>query len=66
MRKPKWQNCLTVKEITHIKETTKGTLKSLKRNFKFQNEIRKENPENPDPCFECKHIEKKLKEKGII
>tara|TARA_R110000851_G_scaffold129609_1_gene262670 strand:+ start:360 stop:602 length:243 start_codon:yes stop_codon:yes gene_type:complete len=63
-RKAKWEKVLTLTEIKHLRENTDGTLKSIKENFRKQQEMRKRNiregfPFN-EPCWDCRFIEAKL------
>ena len=62
-RRAKWENKLTLKEIKHLRENSNGTLKSVKKNFEGQAEMRLQNKRlgfGSEPCWECRFIEDKL------
>ena len=54
----KWQKKLTKKELSHIKETTNGTLGSFKRNR--ESHLVELAQTGKEPCFECRTIARKL------
>ena len=39
-RKAKWEKVLTLAEIKHLRENTDGTLRDVKRIFKYQQKMR--------------------------
>jgi hypothetical protein len=59
-RKAKWEKVLTLTEIKHLREHTDGTLRDVKLVFKYQQKIRA--IYGNEPCWDCKIIERKLKE----
>ena len=61
-RKSKWEKKLTLTEIKHLRENSDGTLRSVKANFSGQKEMRDENPDSREPCWDCRRIAQKLNE----
>ena len=61
-RKAKWENKLTLTEVKHLREITDGTLRSVKKCFSWQKEIRDEKPNFGEPCWDCRIIAQKLNE----
>ena len=62
-----WTDELTEEEAAHVRGTTRnGTIEEFLRNCQAHQEMRTENPEGPEPCWTCKAIARKLREKGRI
>ena len=57
-RKAKWEKVLTLAEIKHLRENTDGTLRDVKRIFKYQQKMR--TIYGGEPCWDCRTIERKL------
>ena len=67
---PNWTNRKKVLTKAEMKHLTKGA--DCRTKQQFQNTInthekqRKENPKNPDPCWDCRFIAKKLNMKAEV
>lgn len=59
MKRKTWKSKLTAKERKHLQEVAGvKTMADAKRNFVAQAEMRQTS--SIEPCFECKHIARKL------
>ncbi|EKD40819.1 MAG: hypothetical protein ACD_74C00157G0004 [uncultured bacterium] len=59
MKRKTWKSKLTAKELKHLKvDAGVKTLTDAKRNFEHHAEMRRTS--SVEPCFECKHIARKL------
>lgn len=72
-RTTKWQKALTLKEVAHLRAMLDGvSLVRVSRLFELQAEKRQEGLDAgysigiAEPCWECRAIERKLKEAGVI
>ena len=61
-----WKKRLNKKELMHLMDSGVTDLEGAKKNFALQARMRVKHPRNPDPCFHCGMIERKLKDKGVI
>ena len=64
MKKANWTNrkkVLTKKEFKHLsKDAGCRTKTAFQNTINIQAQWRKDNPNNPDPCWDCKFIAEKL------
>ena len=63
-----WHRFLTKSELVHLMEIGGvHDLEGMKKNFEKQEGMRSRGGDNFfEPCWDCWHIEQKLKDKGVL